>query len=104
MDVHSPQQRSYNMSRIKGKNTKPEEILRKLLWKHGYRYRLHYKKLPGKPDIVSGINMTVNILSGLRLTRISGKKRLQVMLPEIIKIIMRFQILDGGLLSFGNAN
>jgi len=52
MDVHSPAQRSYNMSRIKGKDTKPEEVVRQLLWSHGYRYRLHRKDLPGKPDIV----------------------------------------------------
>jgi len=52
MDVHSPEQRSYNMSRIKGKNTKPELLVRKWLWSHGYRYRLHRKDLPGKPDIV----------------------------------------------------
>lgn len=52
MDVHSPKTRSYNMSRIKGKNTKPERILRKWIWENGFRYRLHYKKLPGKPDIV----------------------------------------------------
>ncbi len=52
MDVHSSDQRSYNMSRIRDKNTRPEEIVRKLLWKHGYRYRLHRKDLPGKPDIV----------------------------------------------------
>jgi len=52
MDVHSPEQRSYNMSRIKGKNTKPELLVRKWLWSRGYRYRLHRKDLPGKPDIV----------------------------------------------------
>ena len=52
MDVHSPEQRSYNMSRIKGKNTKPELLIRKWLWSQGYRYRLHRKDLPGKPDIV----------------------------------------------------
>ncbi len=52
MDVHSPAQRSYNMSRIRDKNTRPEEVVRKLLWSHGYRYRLHRKDLPGKPDIV----------------------------------------------------
>lgn len=52
MDVHTPQQRSYNMSRIKGKNTKPEILIRKWLWGNGYRYRLHHYKLPGKPDIV----------------------------------------------------
>jgi DNA mismatch endonuclease (patch repair protein) len=52
MDVHTRIQRSFNMSRIKGKNTQPEEIIRKLLWSNGYRYRLHEKNLPGKPDIV----------------------------------------------------
>jgi DNA mismatch endonuclease, patch repair protein len=52
MDVHSPEQRSYNMSRIKSENTKPELLVRKWLWAHGYRYRLHRKDLPGKPDII----------------------------------------------------
>lgn len=52
VDVHSPNRRSFNMSRIKGKNTKPEMIIRKWLWHNGYRYRLHRKDLPGKPDIV----------------------------------------------------
>ncbi|MFZ5518479.1 MAG: very short patch repair endonuclease [Candidatus Zhuqueibacterota bacterium] len=52
MDVHSLERRSYNMSRIKGKDTKPELFVRKWLWSRGYRYRLHRKDLPGKPDIV----------------------------------------------------
>jgi DNA mismatch endonuclease (patch repair protein) len=52
MDVHTPKQRSYNMSRIKGKNTRPELLVRKWLWSSGYRYRLHRKDLPGKPDII----------------------------------------------------
>lgn len=64
MDVHTTQQRSFNMSRIKGKDTKPEETLRKLLWKHGYRYRLHYKKLPGKPDIVFPSRKKVIFVNG----------------------------------------
>ena len=51
-DVHNKQQRSYNMSRIKGKDTKPEILVRKFLHANGYRYKLHDKKLPGKPDIV----------------------------------------------------
>lgn len=51
-DVHSPEQRSFNMSRIKAKDTKPELIVRKYLHARGYRYRLHVKDLPGKPDIV----------------------------------------------------
>jgi len=52
MDVHTKEQRHYNMSRIRSKNTKPELIVRKYLWGQGYRYRLQRKDLPGKPDIV----------------------------------------------------
>ncbi len=51
-DVHNKQTRSYNMSRIKAKDTKPEMLVRKFLFSKGYRYRLHVKDLPGKPDIV----------------------------------------------------
>ncbi|MCK4522383.1 MAG: very short patch repair endonuclease [Nanoarchaeota archaeon] len=52
VDVHTKKQRSYNMFMIKGKNTKPEVDLRKLLFSKGIRgYRIH-SKLPGKPDIV----------------------------------------------------
>ena len=52
MDVHSAEIRSFNMSRISGKDTQPEMMVRKWLWANGYRYRLHRKDLPGKPDIV----------------------------------------------------
>lgn len=51
-DVHSKEVRSYNMKQIKGKDTKPEIIVRKYLHSLGFRFRLHYEKLPGKPDIV----------------------------------------------------
>src|SRR6218665_2734895 len=51
-DVHSKEIRSYNMSRIKGKDTKPEILVRKFLFAKGLRYRLHDKQLPGKPDLV----------------------------------------------------
>lgn len=51
-DVHSKEVRSFNMSQIKGKNTKPEMLVRKFLFSNGIRYRLHDKKLPGKPDMV----------------------------------------------------
>ncbi|MEP6948313.1 MAG: very short patch repair endonuclease, partial [Ginsengibacter sp.] len=51
-DVHSKETRSYNMSRIKGKDTKPEMQVRRFLHAKGFRYKLHDKKLPGKPDIV----------------------------------------------------
>lgn len=51
-DVHTPEQRRRNMSAIKGKNTKPELRVRSALHAMGYRFRLHRKDLPGKPDIV----------------------------------------------------
>ena len=51
-DVHTPAQRSYNMSRIQGRDTKPELLVRRLLHGLGFRYRLHVKDLPGKPDLV----------------------------------------------------
>ena len=52
MDVHDKKTRSYNMSCIKGKNTKPEEIVRKALFDNGFRYRKNDRRLPGTPDIV----------------------------------------------------
>jgi DNA mismatch endonuclease (patch repair protein) len=52
MDTISPERRSENMRRIRGKDTKPELIVRRALFAMGYRYRLHGAKLPGKPDLV----------------------------------------------------
>jgi len=63
-DVHNRQTRSYNMSQIKGKNTKPEILIRKYLFAKGFRYRLHDKKLPGKPDIVLPKYKTVIFING----------------------------------------
>lgn len=51
-DNLSIDQRHHNMSRIRAKNTKPEIVVRKYLWSHGFRYRLNHPRLPGKPDIV----------------------------------------------------
>ncbi|MBQ0020899.1 MAG: very short patch repair endonuclease [Bacteroidales bacterium] len=51
-DKLTPEQRHQNMAAIRGKDTKPEIIVRKYLWSHGFRYRLNYSRLPGKPDIV----------------------------------------------------
>jgi len=51
-DIKSKAARSYNMSQIKGKNTKPEELVRKHLFANGFRYRKNDKTLPGSPDIV----------------------------------------------------
>jgi DNA mismatch endonuclease (patch repair protein) len=51
-DVLSPEQRSFNMSRIRGRDTKPEMVVRRFLHAAGLRYRLYGKGLPGKPDLV----------------------------------------------------
>ena len=51
-DVHTPQVRSLNMSHIKGKNTRPEMIVRRYLFSEGFRYRINDKRYPGHPDIV----------------------------------------------------
>ncbi len=63
-DVHSKESRSYNMSRIKGKDTKPEMLVRKFLFANGFRYRLHDKNLPGKPDIILPKYKTVIFVNG----------------------------------------
>lgn len=63
-DVHTPEQRSYNMSRIHGKNTKPEELVRKYLFAQGFRYRKNDVRLPGKPDIVLPKYKTVIFVNG----------------------------------------
>ena len=52
VDIHTKEQRSYNMSQIKCRNTKPEMIVRSIVHRMGYRYSLHRKDLPGKPDMV----------------------------------------------------
>lgn len=52
MDNHTPEQRRRNMSAVKSKDTKPEILVRKCLHAAGFRFRLHVKELPGKPDIV----------------------------------------------------
>ncbi len=63
-DVHSSETRSYNMSQIRSTNTKPELIVRKHLFAEGFRYRLHRKDLPGKPDIVLPKYNTVIFVHG----------------------------------------
>lgn len=63
-DVHSKETRSYNMSRIRSKDTKPELLVRRFLHKNGFRYRLHVKNLPGKPDIVLPKYKTVIFIHG----------------------------------------
>ena len=64
MDVHSPRVRSYNMSQIKSKDTKPEALVRKYLFSQGFRYRKNDKRLPGCPDIVLPKYRTVVLING----------------------------------------
>ncbi len=63
-DVLTPKQRSYNMSRIRNKDTKPEELVRKYLFSQGFRYRKNDARLPGKPDIVLPKYKTVIFVNG----------------------------------------
>jgi DNA mismatch endonuclease (patch repair protein) len=64
VDVHNKKTRSYNMSQIKGKDTKPELLIRKFLFSKGLRFRLYDKNLPGKPDIVLPKYKTVIFIHG----------------------------------------
>lgn len=63
-DVHDRETRSRNMAAIKGRDTKPEVWLRKELFKRGFRYRIHRKDLPGRPDIVLPRFKTVIFVNG----------------------------------------
>jgi DNA mismatch endonuclease, patch repair protein len=63
-DVHDKKTRSYNMSQIRGKNTKPEMVVRRFLHSRGFRYKLHDKTLPGKPDIVLPKYKTIIFIHG----------------------------------------
>ncbi len=63
-DVHNRKTRSYNMSRIRSKNTQPEILVRKFLHSNGLRFRLHDKKLPGRPDIVLPKYKTIVLVHG----------------------------------------
>lgn len=63
-DVLTKEQRHRNMANIKGQNTKPELIVRSLVHRLGYRYRLHQKGLPGKPDMVFASRRKVIFIHG----------------------------------------
>lgn len=74
MDILSKEKRSWNMSRIKGENTKPELVVRSLLHQLGFRFRLHRKGLPGTPDIVLPKYETVIFVHGCFWHRHKGCK------------------------------
>lgn len=73
-DTLTKEKRSWNMSRIKGKNTKPELLLRSMLHKDGFRFRIHGKRLSGKPDIVLPRYQTVIFVNGCFWHRHQGCK------------------------------
>ena len=63
-DKMTIEQRHHNMSAIRGKDTKPEILVRKFLWARGFRYRLNHPRLPGKPDIVLRKYRTCILVNG----------------------------------------
>lgn len=63
-DKMTPEQRHFCMASIRGKNTRPEMLVRKYLFAHGFRFRIHVKKLPGTPDIVLLKYRTVIFVNG----------------------------------------
>lgn len=64
VDKLTPERRSWNMSQVRSKDTKPEQIVRSLLHRQGFRFRLHRKDLPGHPDIVLPKYATVILVHG----------------------------------------
>lgn len=74
MDRLSREKRSWNMSRIRGRDTQPELVVRSMLHKMGYRFRLHSSLLPGKPDIVLPRYKTVIFVHGCFWHRHPGCK------------------------------
>lgn len=95
-DVVTPEQRSRNMSKIKGKNTKPEMIVRSMCHELGLRYRLHRKDLPGTPDLVFPKHRLCLFVHGCFWHRHPGckyaytpKSRLDFWLPKLAKNVER---------------
>jgi DNA mismatch endonuclease (patch repair protein) len=78
MDTISAEKRSRNMSRIKGRDTQPEKTVRSLLHSMGFRFRLHVKELPGKPDIVLPRHKSVVFVHGCFWHGHEGCKRASI--------------------------
>ena len=97
-DHLSPAERSENMRKITSKNTLPEKIVRSFLHIHGFRYRLHVKRLPGSPDIVLPKYKTVIFVHGCFWHQHSGCPRSNIpksnkdyWIPKLEKNIARFE-------------
>ena len=87
MDRLNSQQRHANMAAIHGKDTKPEMVVRRWLWGHGYRYRLNHPRLPGKPDIVMRKYRTCIFVNGCfwhgHLMKFSPNKSLELSVESL---------------------
>lgn len=95
-DVFTRAKRSEVMSRIRGRDTEPERVVRSMLHKMGYRFRLHMARLPGKPDIVLPRYKTVILVHGCFWHRHNGcrfaytpKSRKQFWLKKLESNVMR---------------
>lgn len=89
-DTLSPEERSERMSRVRGKDTKPELTLRRLVHAMGHRYRLHSRKLPGQPDLVFPARKKVIFVHGCFWHRHKGcpncrlpKSKLDFWVPKL---------------------
>ena len=97
-DHLTAEKRSWNMSRIRSKNTQPELAVRKYLYSKGFRYRLHNRHLPGTPDITNQSKKTAVFVNGCFFHQHKGCKRATVpksnkeyWIPKLKKIQQNFQ-------------
>jgi|TARA_B100002003_G_scaffold225614_1_gene231771 DNA mismatch endonuclease (patch repair protein) len=107
-DHISKEKRSWNMSRIRSKNTRPELAVRKYLYSNGFRYRLHNRKLPGKPDITNQSKKTAVFVNGCFWHQHEGCKRAAIpksnksyWLPKLENNVARFKNNTDKLLDMG---
>lgn len=89
-DPLTPEQRSVQMSRVRSEDTKPEMLVRKLVFSMGYRYRVHDKRLPGKPDLVFASRKKIIFVNGCFFHRHDGcgmarvpKSRMDFWIPKL---------------------
>ena len=107
-DHLSKEKRSWNMSKIRSKNTRPELAVRKYLYSNGFRYRLHNRKLPGKPDITNQSKKTAVFVNGCFWHQHEGCKRAAIpksnksyWLPKLENNVARFKNNTDKLLDMG---
>ena len=107
-DHLTKEKRSWNMSRIRSKNTRPEIAVRKYLYSKGFRYRLHNRHLPGTPDITNQSKKTAVFVNGCFFHQHKGCKRATVpksnkeyWIPKLKKNTAKFSENTNKLLDMG---